>query len=371
MNDSLNPKRLISSTFLLGFSLLGASLSANGGLVIERSPRTRSSAQTCQTQGRDGYAEAYASAFGGESWFNDISELDAHFVDVHENRALPERKRHFCAQVAAGRISERISDRFDYDFRNTLSFQNPLGPIGAGMCWLHSRLQRRFTYLANFRPYDERGASIQKPSPAEAQLIIDRIIAGDSVVEIPGFTNLNEFSTEYRSELTEAINRMGYRCVFSAPLLANTSDCFARVGDDTFPSTETLGQLMDQIADRALQQPGDVQFLRTRVQEFAFSGAARPLDRVFNPTAHSFLLKEITPIFGSPTHPGLPGRKIGYRLKVIDPNSPMRVQTVDYRYGDASLGVGEWRVIPYTHYEYDGDIPQMHRALESYCRETH
>jgi hypothetical protein len=315
--------------------------------------------------------EEFISPFSGENWFTDVAELDRHFVATHENPRLPAHKRRFCAEEAAGRISDRLgaASPWSSNISDTLAFGNPPGPVGGGMCWLHSRLQRRFTYLANFRPTDERGRPLPRPSREEAEQIIHRLVHGMGVTEIPGFRNVFEFSQAYERELTSAIDGMGWRCFFGGPLLFNTSDCFARVGDESFPSTEDLRATMDQIYDRAFHQPGDVQFLRTRVQEHAFSGAARPLDRVMNPSAHSFLLVGIEPITRPGPHgPSLPGVREGYRMRVIDPNLPNIVQTVEYRYGDASLPIGTWNVVPRQHYEYDGDIPEMHRRIQEYCR---
>jgi hypothetical protein len=230
------------------------------------------------------------------------------------------------------------------------------------MCWLHSRLQRQFTYLANFRP------SAPPPSHEQALEIIDRIVHRRGVTEIPGYRTLQEFSTHYKDELIAAIDGMGWRCFFGAPTLVNTEDCFARVGDDFHPTAETLQRTMDTLRERVIDQPGDIQFLRTRFQESGWTGAAAPLNRVFNPTAHSFLLLSMEPLNAPSQNPPLPGVKTGYHLRVIDPNFQTRVQEIDYHYGDTALPIGIWNVVPYDHYAYAGDIPEMNRQIAEYCR---
>jgi hypothetical protein len=286
--------------------------------------------------------------------FDDLGELNR-YMDQGVDSRLPQHKQRFC-QGNPRNISLRLlprSERGAFDshpVNDTLAFDNPLGPIGGGMCWLHSRLQRQFTYLANYRPDQPR------PSQEEAQRIINRIVNREGVTEIPGFRNLHEFSAAYRRELISAIDGMGWRCV------ANPTDCLARVTDSYNPSPADVQATMQTLYDRQIHQPGHIRMIRTRVTSFQNS-ALSPF------IAHSMLILNMDPIYdGTSNIPGIPGPIRGYRMKIIDPNIQSRVENITYMFGDRTLFAGAWNVIPYTHYEYEGDIPQMGQQIEDYCR---
>jgi hypothetical protein len=371
--------------------------------------------------------------FAEEQWFQDVVELSGHWL--FEKADLPREKLSFCSEVEANAISARMRINGKFAEDDTFAFVNPPGPYNTGLCWFHSRLQRQFTYLGNYRP------ELPKPSKDEAKRIIERIKNREAVTEIPGYQNLKEFSAEYAAELEAALVDMAHACFFGMTLL-DSQDCFARVGDDFRPTPRKLQSTLDRLAERTLASPGDIQLLRTRPQEAAWSDLPDSVNQIFNPNAHSFLLVDMEPLRAgdAPSSqdiineeyvvgrnssgkiitqvttlysdgraliqsidrnsqvaagasrenqklfrdagvkatqtPGasqesstsLPGRKTGYRLKVIDPNFPEHVQEVTYHYGDGSISVLGKPTIPYDHYEYQGDLPEMKKLLKEYCR---
>lgn len=72
--------------------------------------------------------------------------------------------------------------------------------LSTGVCWWHSRLQRRFSYLANFRP------ELPRPSLKRAKEIIREIKKKERIVDVPGFKNLDEFGRAYGKEIQKSLN---------------------------------------------------------------------------------------------------------------------------------------------------------------------
>jgi hypothetical protein len=85
---------------------------------------------------------------------------------------------------------------------NLLTYENQSGLFGleTGVCWWHSRLQRRLSYLGNFRP------DLPKPSDREVKRILAKIKRGKKVVTIPGFKNLQEFSNAHELQIKRTLN---------------------------------------------------------------------------------------------------------------------------------------------------------------------
>lgn len=283
-------------------------------------------------------------------YFEDVVSLD-HAMKNAVDPKLPKHKQQFCKGMPRN-VKDRIpywkDDRSGWNFNDTLAFENPPGPINAGMCWLHTRLQRQFTYLANYRP------ELPKPTKEQAKKIISDIVARKGVTEIPGFANLAEFSREYKAELVSAIDRMGWACV------VKPTDCPARFADTYSPSPADVQATMDSLYRKQLLQHGDIQVIRTRMKKS--SGITKPFE------AHSMMILEMEPIRLPKEKMELMGQVIGYRLRVIDPNFQNRIEVVDYKFGDTSLNAGFIDVIPYKHYEYEGDIGEMNRSLDGYCK---
>lgn len=301
-------------------------------------------------------AQAYQTRFVSQ-WFNDVTDFDNHLISRHENHNLPDYKRRYCAEYDANAIGQRILNDPN---ANTLAFENPPGTFRTYLCWLHSRFQRSATYLTNYRP------ELPRPNRNQAIDIISQIVAHRNVVEIPGFRNLNEFSTVYREEITAALNSMATGCFF------NPGDCGARITDPYHPSPSDLRTTMDDLYDRVVRSRGDIQFLRVRRlrDEPLIANGFR---------SHAVNLLSMDPIYDDPQHPERDFDRAspreyrnpitrhpitGYRLRWLDSNSPHTVVDVRYHYGDTQAG----RFVPQLHYEYAGDIPEMNAAIEQYCR---
>ncbi len=82
---------------------------------------------------------------------------------------------------------------------NLLGFKNDAGLFDEGVCWWHSRFQRKAHYLLQFKPEQN------KLSEKENKKIIRKLIRNENVISIPGFKNLNEFSKTYKDYILKRL----------------------------------------------------------------------------------------------------------------------------------------------------------------------
>lgn len=293
-----------------------------------------------------------------QNYFNDEEALERNWVTSFIDNRLPSHKRLFCAEAAAGRIRDRVYPAHEtwipYNRASvypqtldtadrTFLFNNPPGPTRSGLCWLHSRLQRNFAYLALWRP------DLAEPSRPQILAIIDRIAHRRGVTEIPGFRNLGEFSLRFEAELVDAMVRMGVECV------VNTNDCLARIDDSYRPSPQEFAGQMMWIYERYIQNPGEIIFVRTRALEFEHH-----VLRFFG--AHSALILKMRPLNASPF-----SANTGFEVEYIDSSDASHIMRSIYHFGDTSIhGLSDH--VWHSHYEYEGDIREMREQIRSYCR---
>lgn len=77
---------------------------------------------------------------------------------------------------------------------------NTSGPLGTGLCWWHSKMQRSAIYLAVF---DQ--PQMPKPTRAEALHILAKLRDLSEVVSIPGFSSWFDFTSAYREEFYQIL----------------------------------------------------------------------------------------------------------------------------------------------------------------------
>ena len=119
-------------------------------------------------------------------------------------RTAATSKAEFCAQARDDNYFRELG----MEHRNHIGFVNPLGPLLVGECWWHARLQRSALYLAVFRP------ELPKPDRKEARAIIDRLARNEEVVEIPGFSDFQQFAHEHEGKLRNYLARWELRDIF-------------------------------------------------------------------------------------------------------------------------------------------------------------
>lgn len=293
------------------------------------------------------------------SYFTDADDLKAPagLDGKGVSPKLPAAKAGFCSRNESD-IAGALTD--SSDAKGKLAFTNPDGLwkavdkklgtniFGGGACWWDSRFQRSAAYLANYQP------DKPKPTPAQARRLIDRLISMDSVVEIPGYANLNDFSRDYQDEISTAFNKWMLR------------DWLAlhAAGEQPFDvSSEKPGVLqarMEAMYDRLLQKP---QILFWRVHQ----------DTVGAFDSHALLVTKMEPIHGSPVagNPLAAYRVVGYQMKVIDSNDPANVNTINFYDGDPNMHYCDtWgdcsNLVP--NIDWDSDLNKIDDAVAAYCR---
>jgi hypothetical protein len=80
-----------------------------------------------------------------------------------------------------------------------------VGKLKTGLCWWQSRFVRFATYLSYFDP------SQAMPTPDQIDKIIDQIIKGDHLVEIPGYKNFFEFSKANGNKIYKKLTSWEWR----------------------------------------------------------------------------------------------------------------------------------------------------------------
>lgn len=230
----------------------------------------------------------------------------------------------FCARDAAAiaRLAREPSAR--------LSFQNPGGSLGIGVCWWHSRFQRAAWYLADFRPElaREPGESLAR---REARMLADQ----SGVVVIPGYADLATYSRDFRDVIEQELSDWQIR-------------------DSVLHGTWVLKPSLPAWLPAAL-----LKRKLAKVQERFIAGGGQPIFQLIqirkSTGIHSWLLLDIV------------RETAGYRLRVVDSNYPDRVLEAVYADGENELryehvaGAG---VVPY---EFFDDQARISHAIGGYC----
>ncbi len=213
---------------------------------------------------------------------------------------------------------------------NLLTFENPGGPMGIGLCWWHSRFQRNANYLTEFS-HGERSGELDKKA-------IKKIISGDAVVSIAGHGNLEQFSTEHHARIAESLGNWQLTDSF----LKQTWIRGAFMGS-SHPSADELKKQMENLYDKvAVKKFVIFQMLQMR-------GTA----------AHAWLVK------------GMSKTESGYRLRVLDSNLPNQLYDVDYSAGDREVVAGPFaadypRFAPDT--QRSSNLLDYEKALRKHCK---
>ncbi len=201
-----------------------------------------------------------------------------------------------------------------YNLNNRLNFTNRGGLLNKGVCWWHSRFTRNANVLVYFSPSKPKPVSMR-----ELKKILKKIQKGREVVEIPGFTNLADFSKEYEEEIQSLLNKW------------QLSDGLIRqrwIGGLSGRSKvrpEKLKSIMDDTFYKV--QNGEVVY--QKLQEKGI-------------TAHAWLV-----IGMKPTNDG-------YKLHVVDSNYK-RVREVTYRYGQTHFNRGKSKVLETVEYPFSNE----------------
>lgn len=225
----------------------------------------------------------------------------------------------FCADRKSATYTKEIVGQRE----NQISFTNRGGLINGGVCWWHSRLTRKFAYLAIYRPDQP------KPSNRQAAKIIKRIRMG-KVTEVPGFSNLYEFSRAFREEVQDRLEKW------------QRGDGFLRqqwtVGlwGSSETSAEKLKERMDDLY-QYVEVEGKLAYQMLQIKGI---------------TSHAWLVLNVEKL------------EDGYNLEVLDSNYT-RTSSIRYRYGQETIN-SYGGLVPITGKK--AELRRLEKAVKKYCK---
>jgi len=221
------------------------------------------------------------------------------------------------------------------NFATSMSFQNQGGLMNGGVCWWHSRFHRNAIHLGLFKPQQE------KPTVEEAKALIKKIRKGKSVVRIPGYSDLMDFSRDFgyliQGELEAWQKTDGF---------INQQWIIGLAGGST-RSESGLKNSMDKLYKYVVQE-GNVAYQKLQIKGV---------------TAHAWLVVDMKK------------RPSGYRLFVLDSNFPGETLPIDYDFGDTSMnassfgyGAGSFYgdFAPYTGRK--AELRKVKKAIKKFCK---
>lgn len=227
----------------------------------------------------------------------------------------------FCEDRKSATYGQELLDNRN----NQISFTNHGGLVNGGTCWWHSRLTRKFAYLAIYRP------DLPRPTSKEASRIIRSIRLGN-VEEVPGFANLYEFSRHFKDEVQDRLEKW------------QIGDGFMRqqwtVGlwGSSKTSAKKLKKRMDDLYEYVVEE-----------QNLAYQ-----MLQMRGIVAHAWLVLDMEKLSD------------GYALKVLDSNA-RSTQRIVYRYGQTHI-MHSWygRFVPITGKK--AELRRIKKAVKKYCK---
>jgi hypothetical protein len=211
------------------------------------------------------------------------------------------------------------------DSGNRLAFPNgPYGLMNGGVCWWHSKFERNAAYLAIYQPKSP------KPDHATGMQIIASLKNATSVVMIPGYKNLHDFSADYRREIISTLE--------SWQVQDGIGFAWIR-GLNGTPSVDpdTLQKTMDDTY-RVVQGQKLIAFLMLKLPGIE---------------SHAWLVLHMTKVPG------------GYDLVVTDSNFVNTTLTLNFRYGMRQLG--NYGSAPFLQDTYDNEDVVMINEGRGFC----
>lgn len=220
---------------------------------------------------------------------------------------IPQTTEDFCSRFHEADTLKVVSN----DPHNLLDIKNSGGLFNGGVCWWHSKFQRHLFYLSIFKPYEPA------PSKLEIQSIIRKIRLGREVVTIPGFFNVQDFSSQNKNAIQKELESWQ---IYDGIVLSQWID---GLNGRTKIRPELLKIRMDE-----LYQYVEVK-KKIAYQKLQIKGI----------TSHAWLVVSVKPM------------PAGYDLEVIDSNHPGETEFYSYKFGDDSFFISKYgNFVPYLEY---------------------
>ncbi len=227
----------------------------------------------------------------------------------------------FCARTQAD-IKNHLSDQ-----SSRISFKNAGGLFNGGVCWWHARLQRSSAYLVQFRPDRPR------PTAQDINVILSALRNMNRAVAIPGYSDFETFSRDYKNEIQYMLNAW------------QKSDGFFNF------------EWMRGISGRSELEPNQ---MRARMDDVYNHYKSSPtpiwiMAQIKGIESHSFLVLKMEQ------------NDLGYSMFVIDSNHPVQTIQIDYHTGDRNLRAtgASYSFVPYVGFQ--NDFVKISAALKATC----
>ena len=208
-----------------------------------------------------------------------------------------------------------------------ISFKNTGGFLNKGVCWWHNRFQRSSAYLLKFNPEGTR------PDKTQVRRILQSLMLMNRVVEVSGYSDLETFSRDYKSEIQSVLNQwQKIDGIINFQWLRGISGR-SELG------MHQMQERMDDVFKHYRSSPVPVWVMA----------------QIKGITSHSFLILNMEK------------RMNGYDLDVIDSNKPMETIRIEYYHGDKNLrppGV-RYTFVPYVGFQ--NDFRKISKALKQHC----
>lgn len=229
-------------------------------------------------------------------------------------------------QFCEDRFEPKFVKSLTLDPTNLMSFKNHGGLAGGGVCWWHSRFQRNALYLTYFSPDKEKLPAHEIP------WLLRRIRNANEVLEIPGFSNFQEFSSHYKNEIQEELETWqrfeGFRFTWIRGFRGSS-----RV------SPEWMRKLMDNLFEE-VEEKNNIGYQKLQMKGIK---------------AHAWLVINMIKL------------ENGYDLEVLDSNLPDMTMMYQYRHGDTHLVYADGaQFTPYL--EYVNEMERINSAISRACK---
>jgi hypothetical protein len=240
---------------------------------------------------------------------------------------LPQNKADFCERFGTLPKDRASIQDLSTEPTNLMSFKNDGGLFNGGVCWWHSRFQRNILYLTIFRP-DLPKSRTQE----EIQNIIHQVRLGSSVVTIPGYANLADFSSQNQKLIQTELNDWQ---LYDGVVLGGWIDGLK--GDTKVPATQ-LQSMMEEV----------FQYVAVK-KKIAYEKL-----QIKGITSHAWLIV------------GIKKMPSGFDVGIIDSNNPRMSELYSYKTGDESFFVkGYGDFVPYL--EFKREEERLVATGKSYC----
>lgn len=237
---------------------------------------------------------------------------------------VPLSRTEYCLRAKGAEYAQLLAASRE----NQTDFLNQGGLIDGGVCWWHSRLQRSALYLTYFNPQKRR------PTLEEVNAILRRLEKNESVVEIGGYKNWREFSSDWASTIQDRLEGWQVRDGFIRQAWVRGLRNRAQIRNDARAAAK-LRKLVEEIAVQT-EVMKRITYVKVQIPGI---------------TAHAWLI--------------LSAKKNddGYTLKYLDSNY-RGVRTYTYKFGDQTID-DYGGFLPYV--EQVSDFEKIEKAASAYC----